>query len=172
MNKAWVSDTRQRSVRGDIEPVEMRSRKGTAPMSVRYVRALFDLETAELRSLELVGDRLGKTRYGFRSSNMVRRVDPAHLAEDFVPQQVRDFVEQHRPIVWRQYLVTVKVARNPDHDPTAKRTGECPLSMQCTDVTGQHHTVIVQAVDDDEALRLAQGLGVHITRIERSGVPA
>lgn len=170
MRKDWVLDTRQRTASGEIESVEMRSRKGTAPMSARHVRALFDLETGELRSLEITGDRLGKSRYGFRTSNMTRRVDPSQLADEYVPQAVRDFVEKHRPVVHALYLVTVEVPCDPDHDPGSKQTGECPLSLRCTDATGRHHTVIVQAVDDDEALTLAQGLDVHITRIERSGV--
>lgn len=170
MRKDWVHDTRQRTASGEVGPVEMRTPTGKAPMSVRHVRALFDLETGELRSLEVVGDRLGKTRYGFRTSSMVRRVDPDRLDSDHVPQAVRDFVEKYRPVVHALYLVTVEVPCDPDHDPGSKQTGECPLSLRCTDATGRHHTVIVQAVDDDEALTLAQGLDVHITRIERSGV--
>lgn len=62
-------------------------------------------------------------------------------------------------------LVTVKLPKNPDHDPRAKRTGPCPFSHECTDVTGEHHTLMTGA-DGLEALREN---GTHITRTERLG---
>lgn len=41
------------------------------------------------------------------------------------------------------YLVTIKLPRNPDHDPKNKVTGICPVTKShCTDVTGEHHTFI------------------------------
>ena len=61
-------------------------------------------------------------------------------------------------------IVTVKFARDPNHDPSNKVTGICPADENavCTDVTGQHHSYL--ATDEEiEALRKD---GVHITRIE------
>lgn len=63
------------------------------------------------------------------------------------------------------WLVTVKLPKNPEHDPRAKRTGPCPFSHECTDVTGEHHTLMTGA-DGLEALRAD---GMHITRTERLG---
>lgn len=68
-----------------------------------------------------------------------------------------------------QFLVTVKFPKNPDHDPSNKKIGPCPANpdMMCTDVTGQHHTVlwkcesILQAV-----LHWEDAKGMHVTRVE------
>lgn len=53
-----------------------------------------------------------------------------------------------------------------------KVTAACPFSPYCTDQTGEHHTFLVHAFTDGEALAqaenemLAQGFPAHITRIE------
>lgn len=63
-----------------------------------------------------------------------------------------------------QFLVTVKLPRKPEHDPFNKQTGECPVSGRfCSDITGQHHTVLIEAIGSREA---AEQVGHHITRIE------
>lgn len=63
-------------------------------------------------------------------------------------------------------LITVKLPKTVAHDPHNKVTGTCPLSGQrCTDVTGEHHTVLVRG-GDVEAAKLAWRK-FHITRIER-----
>ncbi len=63
-----------------------------------------------------------------------------------------------------RYLVTVKLPRNPDHDPRDKKTGPCPVSGQeCTDVTGEHHTFLLET----DQLQLALARYSHITRVER-----
>lgn len=70
------------------------------------------------------------------------------------------------------FLITVKLPKNPDHDPRNKVTGPCPVDMTrgriCTDVTGEHHTVLVAAPDLEAARRTMLLLkpGIHITRIE------
>lgn len=61
-------------------------------------------------------------------------------------------------------LVTVKLPKNPEHDPRNKKTGLCPVSPTCTDVTGEHHTVVARSAAEVEELREKFG---HITRIER-----
>jgi len=60
-------------------------------------------------------------------------------------------------------LVTIKLPKNPEHDPKNKKTGPCAVAKNCTDTTGEHHTVLVHSVADVEALRQQFG---HITRVE------
>lgn len=65
------------------------------------------------------------------------------------------------------YLVTVKLDRNPDHDPHNKVTGWCPIQPDkvCTDVTGQHHTIFVEAETLSDVRKMYENL-YHVTRIE------
>lgn len=60
-------------------------------------------------------------------------------------------------------LVTIKLPKNPEHDPRDKKTGACAVSRECTDVTGEHHTV---AVRDDGAVQMLRDRYGHITRVE------
>ncbi len=62
------------------------------------------------------------------------------------------------------FLVTVKLPRNPAHDPTNKITGKCPVRGQCTDVTGQHHTLLIEAESIEAAAACFPDM--HVTRIE------
>lgn len=65
----------------------------------------------------------------------------------------------------KTFLVTVKLARNPAHDPHHKVTGPCPVNgAPCTDVTGEHHTAFVRATSADVAA--AEFDNMHVTRIE------
>lgn len=59
-------------------------------------------------------------------------------------------------------LVTIKLPRNPNHDPHNKVVGPCPFSDSCTDSTGEHHTGIAKNPQELEALVTQY----HITRIE------
>jgi len=61
------------------------------------------------------------------------------------------------------WLVTIKLPKNPNHDPHNKVTGECPFSWDCTDSTGEHHTGIAATWEEIEDLRETYK---HITRIE------
>jgi hypothetical protein len=68
------------------------------------------------------------------------------------------------------YIVTVKLAKNPEHNPRDKKTGPCPVSGKpCTDVTGEHHTFIFVAEGEGwtvEGVReLYEGI-YHVTRVE------
>lgn len=69
------------------------------------------------------------------------------------------------------FLVTVKLARNPEHNPRAKVTTSCPVGLgaPCTDATGEHHTYLVEATSRDVALAHAQQRYGHVTRIEHTG---
>lgn len=66
------------------------------------------------------------------------------------------------------YLVTVKVPRNPSHNPDNKQTGECPANPDavCTDMTGEHHTLLWQGETVLEAVMHHQAQGLHVTRVE------
>lgn len=80
-------------------------------------------------------------------------------------------------------IVTVKLPRNPEHDPSNKKTGKCPLftekyqgielqgSFVCTDVTGSYHSYIEHGKDKQEIVSNVKrkfGQDIHITRIEWS----
>ncbi len=68
-----------------------------------------------------------------------------------------------------QFLVTVRLAKNPEHNPREKKTGPCPVNGKlCTDVTGEHHTFLVELddVDDAEAAREIYAGLYRVTRIE------
>lgn len=70
------------------------------------------------------------------------------------------------------YIVTIKLPRNPTHNPRNKITAPCPLNAQeCTDSTGQHHSVLWDAVSEDVIREHYNTLGVHVTRIERANNP-
>lgn len=60
------------------------------------------------------------------------------------------------------YIVTIKLPRNPKHDPHNKIVGECPVSDECTDSTGEHHSTIVMTIEEVEAMQK----NVHVTRVE------
>lgn len=71
------------------------------------------------------------------------------------------------------YVVTVRLPRNPAHDPRNKVTGDCPVNGAiCTDVTGEHHSFVVEGnttADAKHWTEVSFGAGgeeVHITRIE------
>ena len=65
------------------------------------------------------------------------------------------------------FIVTVKLAKNPEHDPENKKVGSCPYSPLCTDVTGEHHSYLEESFPDEQAIRAhLEEQGVHVTRIE------
>lgn len=69
----------------------------------------------------------------------------------------------------KTYIVTIKLSRNPSHDPRNKVIGPCPAdaSSACTDATGEHHSILMRSPELPEALaRLLRADGVHVTRIE------
>jgi hypothetical protein len=68
------------------------------------------------------------------------------------------------------YIVTVKLPRNPAHNPHQKRISVCPVGGGiCTDVTGEHHSYMdMSSTSPEEAEKNAKEvLGWnHVTRIE------
>lgn len=68
------------------------------------------------------------------------------------------------------YIVTIKLPRNPDHDPKNKITGLCPFSNACSDSTGAHHSFLSSALTEEDARQDADDRGFkHVTRVERIG---
>lgn len=66
------------------------------------------------------------------------------------------------------HLVTVKLPKNPEHNPREKKTGPCPVNGKpCTDVTGEHHTFAVDLDGmDAEDVREIYRTTYHVTRVE------
>lgn len=75
------------------------------------------------------------------------------------------------------YIVTIKLPKNPSHDPHDKQIGSCPADhyaqgLTCTDVTGEHHSFLVEAIDAHTARSVAVRHGsTHVTRVEALGLP-
>lgn len=68
-----------------------------------------------------------------------------------------------------RFIVTYRLRPDLTHDPKHKVTGGCPLSDKiCTDVTGEHHSELVEAASLDEASSLAQAFGQRVTRVEEA----
>ena len=65
-----------------------------------------------------------------------------------------------------RYVVTVKHPSNPLHDPLTKVTGPCPASANCTDATGEHHSLVVRANSVTAVLQYFASRNTHVTRIE------
>lgn len=65
------------------------------------------------------------------------------------------------------FIVTVKEAKNPDHDPKNKLGGPCPHSAHCTDRTGAHHSFLVLGAHADDVRRQWEAL-YHVTRVEKA----
>lgn len=66
------------------------------------------------------------------------------------------------------FVITVKLPKNPEHNPREKQAGPCPLNgLLCTDVTGEHHTMVRDHVGltADQVRDLYQG-EYHVTRVE------
>jgi hypothetical protein len=64
------------------------------------------------------------------------------------------------------FIVTIKEPKNPAHNPHAKVTSSCTLSEACTDSTGEHHSLLVNAPDLDTALKYSRKRWSHVTRVE------
>lgn len=60
------------------------------------------------------------------------------------------------------YIITIKLPKNPEHDPRNKKMSVCEFSPVCTDATGEHHSFL----GTDETLALLRGRDTHITRVE------
>jgi len=64
-------------------------------------------------------------------------------------------------------IVTIKLPRNPRHNPRNKQTGRCPIkNTPCTDITGSHHSYIEEGKDIKDIKEKAKKKWGHVTRIE------
>ena len=70
------------------------------------------------------------------------------------------------------YVVTVKLPRNPAHDPRNKVTGLCPVGTgACTDVTGEHHSYVTTGESIEAVRQSAIDAGWrHVTRVEEVAI--
>ncbi len=66
------------------------------------------------------------------------------------------------------YLVTVKLPKNPVHNPRRKQFGACPVNGEpCSDTTGEHHTFLVRSKHGgDHVTKVAAAKYGHVTRVE------
>lgn len=69
------------------------------------------------------------------------------------------------------WIVTIKLPRNPQHDPKNKQRGTCIVSDICTDITGQHHSFLVLAENETQAIAKAGEHFQHVTRVEKAEYP-
>lgn len=71
----------------------------------------------------------------------------------------------------KTFIVTVKLARLPARYPRAKVTARCPVSTECTDQTGEHHSLLWLAETAAEIREFYAKINVHVTRIEEAVRP-
>lgn len=65
------------------------------------------------------------------------------------------------------FIITIKLPKDPDHDPHNKITAACPYSDECSDATGAHHSFLrTNFATANEARAFYVALGQHVTRIE------
>lgn len=68
---------------------------------------------------------------------------------------------------YHTYLITVKLPKNPTHNPRKKIMGPCPVNGEpCSDVTGEHHTVLMRGTQGIEWVRDKYARQYHVTRVE------
>ncbi len=64
-------------------------------------------------------------------------------------------------------IITIKLKRNPNHNPKDKKKGKCPITNnECSDITGEHHSYIETGNSLKEIEIKAKNKYSHITRIE------
>lgn len=75
------------------------------------------------------------------------------------------------------FAITVRLPKNPAHDPKNKKTGPCPISTlpepTCDDVTGEHHTFLHPGTAKStlENVRASYETIYHVTRVEEVTLP-
>jgi hypothetical protein len=67
------------------------------------------------------------------------------------------------------YIVTIKVPKNPKHDPHNKVIGPCPIAFNkdCTDVTGEHHSFLFSSEEPIDEVRRYWAVEYRVTRVEQ-----
>jgi hypothetical protein len=70
------------------------------------------------------------------------------------------------PVEHNMYIVTVKLHKNPAHDPRNKIVSDCRMSHTCTDATGEHHSYLTTGRSVEEVTQAAKDAWGHVTRVE------
>lgn len=67
------------------------------------------------------------------------------------------------------FIVTVKLPRNPEHNPREKKTWPCPVQPEvtCTDATGEHHSYLAWGGLSVVYAQAERRWG-HVTRVEEA----
>jgi hypothetical protein len=67
------------------------------------------------------------------------------------------------------FIVTIKLKKNPEHDPHNKKTDMCPIEsgeeLACTDATGEHHSFLTLGRDIESVGNHWRNF-YHVTRVE------
>ncbi len=65
-------------------------------------------------------------------------------------------------------IITVKLEKNPKHNPHNKLIGNCPINKNelCTDITGEHHSYLEEGTNVEDIWKKAKEKYKHITRVE------
>ncbi len=64
--------------------------------------------------------------------------------------------------------MTIRIDKREDHDPKNKQRGVCPVQNgACTDITGEHHSLLESGNSINEIMEKAAKSFNHITRIEQ-----
>lgn len=65
------------------------------------------------------------------------------------------------------YIVTIRLGKDPVHDPKRKLTGMCRAGDErCTDSTGEHHSFLVDSEVSLDEVRDTYAKTYHVTRVE------
>jgi hypothetical protein len=72
-------------------------------------------------------------------------------------------------MITHMFIVTVKLKKNPEHNPHDKKLDVCPIEsgqdLACTDSTGEHHSFLTLG-SDVESVRTHWANSYHVTRVE------
>lgn len=70
-----------------------------------------------------------------------------------------------------KYIVTIKLPKDSGRDPHNKMAGRCPANQDrvCTDITGEHHSLLFTAPSLEAAYDMARKQFKHVTRVEGAG---
>jgi len=63
-------------------------------------------------------------------------------------------------------IVTFRFEKNLKHNPKKKKEGICKVGLYCSDITGEHHSCIIEGKNKEEIKEKARKICNHITRLE------
>ena len=66
-----------------------------------------------------------------------------------------------------QAIVTIKLPKNPHHNPQQKKIGKCPANGKlCNDITGEHHSFLMEGENIGDIIKEVKKKFSHVTRVE------